>query len=246
MLGIELGDQHGAANLEELFAKAEQELQEKMIQEQQAREQRQAKKRKKRTEEAEAMREQAAKEVSQSVREVYRKLASALHPDRETDLAVRQQRTEQMQRVNQAYEAGDLLSLLNIQLELEQIDADHLASLSAQRLAHYNQTLKEQLAELKAETDAIIAPFMQLVPFTRNLTPDVVDHALSDEIARMGGMIHQIKVDLENCKDPKVLAARLKATKHQNGLDEFADLDALMDIFAPEPPMRRKKRGKMR
>jgi curved DNA-binding protein CbpA len=42
------------------------------------------------------------------VREVFRKLASELHPDRETDPAEHARKTELMQRVNQAYKAGDL------------------------------------------------------------------------------------------------------------------------------------------
>ncbi len=247
ILGIDLGDEYSASNLEELLVKAEQELHARAFQQQQEREQRQAKKHKTRkAEEADAKREQAAREISQSVREVYRKLASALHPDRETDHAVRQQRTEQMQRVNQAYEAGDLLTLLNIQLEIEQIDAEHLATLPVQRLAHYNQILKEQLAELKAETDSVIAPFMRLVPYARHLTPDMVDRALGDELARLEAMIVQVKDDLEDFKDSSKLAASLKAAKPYVRHDEFDDLSYLQDVFAPAAPARRKKPGKKR
>ena len=72
---------------------------------------------------------QAAQQVGQSVREVFRKLASALHPDRETDIAERERKTALMQQANQAYERNDLLSLLTLQLQIEQIDAQHLAGL---------------------------------------------------------------------------------------------------------------------
>ncbi len=89
------------------------------------------------------------------MREVFRKLASALHPDRETDPAQRDAKTAMMQRANQAYAANDLLALLELQLEIEQVDAGHVASASPQRLKHYNKVLAEQLAELKDEVDGV-------------------------------------------------------------------------------------------
>ncbi|ARN18445.1 J domain-containing protein [Piscinibacter gummiphilus] len=46
-----------------------------------------------------------AAEASRSLREIYRKLASALHPDRESDPVQRETKTAQMQRVNQAYDS---------------------------------------------------------------------------------------------------------------------------------------------
>ena len=244
-LGIRLDDQHGAMNMEELFAKAEQKLRDQMEHANHEDDRRQAKRRKSRkAEEAQAKQEQAAREVSQSVREVYRKLASALHPDRETDAAAKQRKTEQMQRVNQAYESSDLLGLLNLQLEVEQIDAAHLASLSAQLLAHYNQILREQLSELRAEIETVVTPFRLFVPYSRNVIPDMVDRALSEEVARVALSVKQIKVDLEDFKDPNKLSAALKNFDLDGGMDEFADLAFLLDAIPPfaQPP--RKKRRK--
>jgi hypothetical protein len=43
-----------------------------------------------------------------------------------------------MQRVNRAYEAQDLLALLELQLQIEQIDESHIANAGEQRLKHYN------------------------------------------------------------------------------------------------------------
>lgn len=87
------------------------------------------------------------------MREVYRKLASALHPGREPDERQREAKTALMQRVNQAYEANDLLVLLELQLQIEQIDASQIANASEQRLKHYNKVLSDQLTELKLELD---------------------------------------------------------------------------------------------
>jgi len=95
--------------------------------------------------------QEAAQEASQSVRSVYRKLASALHPDREPDDAERQRKTALMQRVNLAYAGNSLLDLLQLQLEVEQIDAQHMAAVGDAHLQRYNQVLTDQLAELRQE-----------------------------------------------------------------------------------------------
>jgi len=98
-------------------------------------------------------------EASRSLREIYRKLASALHPDRETDPVQRDTKTTQMQRVNQAYDDKDLLTLLQLQLDIEQIDTHHVATASDQRLKHYNDVLGEQLEELKDEVHHVATDF---------------------------------------------------------------------------------------
>ena len=56
-----------------------------------------------------------------------------------------------MQRVNRAYEANNLLALLELQLEIEQVDPDHIANAPAQRIRHFNKLLAEQLQELEQE-----------------------------------------------------------------------------------------------
>jgi len=100
-----------------------------------------------------------AGEASRSLREIYRKLASALHPDREPDPVQRDAKTAQMQRVNQAYDNRDLLSLLQLQLDIEQIDTHHVADVGDQRLRHYNEVLGEQLEELKDEVHDVATDF---------------------------------------------------------------------------------------
>ncbi len=98
--------------------------------------------------------EEDERRVSQTVREVYRKLASELHPDRvaaDTPAAEREARTALMQQANVAYEAGDLLTLLTLQLKTEQIDLAHAAGVAAEQVRHFNRVLGEQLRELEME-----------------------------------------------------------------------------------------------
>jgi hypothetical protein len=116
----------------------------------------------KRAEAAQQRKEAAVAEIQQSVREIYRKLAASLHPDREPDPLERERKTGLMQRLNAAYEAGDLLTLLTLQIELEQIDSTRLAGLPEQRLAHYNAVLREQAQALRAEIDQRRAELAEL------------------------------------------------------------------------------------
>ncbi len=98
--------------------------------------------------------EEAALQVSQTVRAVYRKLAAALHPDRIASTATdaeRAQRTAQMQRANTAYEKNDLLALLSLQLDIEQLSAIQASQMAADQVQHFNQVLREQLREIERD-----------------------------------------------------------------------------------------------
>lgn len=103
---------------------------------------------------AEQRAQQDAAAATQSLREVYRKLASALHPDRIEPGATpehRAQRTEQMARANAAYAAGDLLALFTLQLQVEQIDLARAGQLAAAQVRHVNRVLAEQLEEIDSD-----------------------------------------------------------------------------------------------
>lgn len=156
--GVDLGDPDEIRSEEELFQRMQEALQAKVAQagEPATHEARAAARRQTA---AEKRREAEAQQATQSVREVFRKLASALHPDREPDAEARAAKTALMQKVNQAYAANDLLTLLELQLQIEQVDAGHVGRAGAQRLKHYNKVLAEQVAELKDEIVRVEAGF---------------------------------------------------------------------------------------
>lgn len=157
--GMDLGEDDEIGSDEDLFQRMHQQMQAEDERQQAEAEARAQAKAGRRKTAAEKRREDEEKQVTQSVREVYRKLASALHPDREPDPAQRAEKNALMQQVNQAYEANDLLSLLSLQLKIEQVDAEHLAKASAAQLKRYNKVLAEQLAELKTEISDTEAEF---------------------------------------------------------------------------------------
>jgi hypothetical protein len=172
---------------------------------------------------------------------VYRKLASTLHPDRASADFTPEQKNALMQRVNRAYDTGNLLELLNIQLEIEQIDAEHLANFSTERVAHFNHVLREQLAELKSELETLRAPYRMLVPYVRNFMPVHVDMAMEAEMVRQKSDLRQLESDLADFQDPKQLIAALRDYETDDGLDELAALGELMGSL-PMPAVPRRKR----
>ena len=150
--------------------------------------------------------------MKQSVREIYRKLASALHPDRETDPAERTRKTALMQRVNVAYQNDDLLSLLELQLEIEQIDQAAIDGLSDERIAQFNAVLRAQVQELEGDNlrlETAVAMEWEL-PLYRRLTPQAALRCLRDEAAQMRVRVAEAAREVEAMHDIKNLKAWLK------------------------------------
>jgi len=164
--------------------------------------------------------ELAEKAASQSVREVYRKLAGALHPDRAADEADRARRHALMLRVNQGYEDADLLGLLNLQLEIEQIDAEHLASVSQARLRHYNRILQEQVAELEQELIGITARFrMTMAGMPPVVTQQSVERDLKRHIADVRRELEALQAHARAMLDPGFRRTWLRVEARQGRRD---------------------------
>lgn len=251
ILGLDIDSDHGASSADDLLEHAKRKLEERLAADwgmagSQGRTQDAKRPGADPTKQtaAEARREQAVKEVSQSLRDVYRKLASALHPDREQDADVRQRKTLLMQRVNRAYDASDLLTLLGLQLEIEQIDVEHLSSVTPQRLAHYNKILREQLRELDTEVRRHVALFQQGmgVSYYAALTPAAVDQHLNASVAELRMALRELREDLVAFRDPALLRDRLKGYELYRDAEAPAALDALLQDLGDFGPARRRKR----
>lgn len=243
LFGVRLDDDNADVSMEEMLAKAMRQRQEEEAKNKAGSGSRRRKSAKQAA--AEEKRAAAKKEISQSVREIYRKLASSLHPDRASTDLTADEKTTLMQRVNQAYDRSDLLELLNIQLEIEQIDTNYLTNLPDERIEHYIQVLREQLAELKAELASLLMPYWKLVPYTQKIRPTHVDKAMDAEITRLEMDLRQADIDLIAFQDAKQLATFIKHYQVNDGFDEFDDglqmLGDLLSSFSAPPPRRRKR-----
>ena len=221
--GVELGDDELASE-EELFERAQARMAERaQAAEQTAQQAPPARERRKSA--AERRRENEARQATQTVREVYRKLASTLHPDRAVDAAERDTKTALMQRVNQAYERNDLLALLELQLEIEQVDRSHIAGASAERMKHYNKVLAEQLEELQAETEAREMAFCAeygLTPPNR-LDPRKLGPIVQYQVRELRTALAEAQRERRMLADPAATKRWLKHEQRRQREEEFDD-----------------------
>jgi hypothetical protein len=269
LLGDGLMQGHQAQSLDEMMRHAAQRLADQTQAEQQSAQQArdarqaqaqtqarsQASAKASRADAAQQQKEDAALQASQSVREIFRKLASALHPDREPDPALRQRKTQLMQQANQAYAQNDLLTLLTMQLDLEQIDAQHLAGLPDARLLHYNQVLREQLAALQQAVADQSQPFQMMLamPSWQRLSgPAAVELALTQDITALQRCLADIEHDSAQLRDPSTRKAAIVRIARDDPVDEpdpFGTLlmiEAMADVVGapvrPKRPSRAKRR----
>ena len=217
MLGIDLGDDLDVSSRENMFAEVDEQLRKKFVEDEQ-RQQADAERQSRRKKSARALDKEARlqaeeKSVSQSIREVFRKLASALHPDKEQDPVERERKTALMQKVNVAYGNRDLLQLLELQLELEHIDQHAMNAVSEERLRHYGKVLAEQSSELQQEIDTIAFPFKARHHFSAGeaLSPAMVMVFLQSDISEIQQDTAALKQDIASCRDMKSLKQLLKA-----------------------------------
>ena len=104
-------------------------------------------------------REQAAKMAAQSLKTVYLKITAMIHPDREPDEAKKLEKTELLQKVNEAYAEQDLFYLLKLQLQLETNKGLSSKALSSEQVKFYQLSLEAQSQNLQSQLEEIFASF---------------------------------------------------------------------------------------
>ncbi|EXF57772.1 MULTISPECIES: molecular chaperone DnaJ [Acinetobacter] len=100
--------------------------------------------------------EQATKLAEQSLKTVYLKIAATIHPDREPDESKKVEKTELLQRANEAYAAQDLFYLLKLQIQIEQNRSTSQKGLSAEQMKFYQLALDLQSQKLDDQIEEII------------------------------------------------------------------------------------------
>ncbi|WP_441375440.1 molecular chaperone DnaJ [Acinetobacter lwoffii] len=99
---------------------------------------------------------QASKLAEQSLKTVYLKIAATIHPDREPDETKKVEKTELLQRANEAYAAQDLFYLLKLQIQIEQNRGVSQKGLSSEQLKFYQLALDMQSQKLDDQIEEII------------------------------------------------------------------------------------------
>ena len=155
-----------------------------------------------------------------SLRDLFRKLASALHPDRETDPLQRERKTTLMQQANVAYAGGDLLTLLELQaktLPAADFDESRVRSLSAERIAEHAAVLSARLNALKADTDRAEARFRSDfgLPPGRGMNPAKLVRTVREEARELRADIAAEQAFLRLLDEPAEVKGWLRAQRRR-------------------------------
>ncbi len=148
--------------------------------------------------------QQAQQDAGATLRQLYRQLASALHPDRAGDEAERARMTVLMSAANAAYDRRDLLALLDLQLQAELADPDHLERLSAQRLQAVTRLLKEQAASLERERQGEQQRWLHQLdlPAGSRIDAALLQRRLEEQELELLRQLHEAQAWLEQAGDP--------------------------------------------
>ena len=127
-----------------------------------------------------------------AIRTIFRQLASALHPDRETDEQERLRKTGLMSEVNAAYEKNDLTTLLRLQMQVNQVNPQSVARMAHDQLMAMTVLLKEQVAALEEDLDQLQSRL------SRELCVNVLAQA---EEAEMTQSLQRLQADQRHVTD---------------------------------------------
>lgn len=97
--------------------------------------------------------------AEQSLKKIYLKIASLIHPDREQDEQKQIEKTALLQQANSALEQKDLLTLLKLRAYAAQVDQKQAVKIANEHLKLYNLLLEEQIEQLQFEVDDIVYSF---------------------------------------------------------------------------------------
>ena len=137
-------------------------------------------------------------QASDLLRSLFRRLASALHPDREHDAVARDRKTRLMSEANAAYARKDLVALMELQQAASLIDPDARADWADDKLVAMTLLLKAQVADLERERaarqDALCHEFQ--VPYSAGVTPGTLQRVLLEQIEALEMALQMMAHDL--------------------------------------------------
>ena len=99
-------------------------------------------------------------ERTKTVKGIYKRLVKDLHPDLEADIDEQVRKNELMQRITQAYNENDFFELLKLNIEHQTRNKSDVSKLADQEIEYYNQILKSQIQDLKANIKSIKRHFL--------------------------------------------------------------------------------------
>lgn len=176
--------------------------------------------------------EQQQADAQSALRTLFRQLASALHPDRETDPQERERKSALMAEANAAYRRRDLTALLTLQLRVEQAEPGAIARMAEDKVAALNLLLKDQVAaleqdlyavEMQARSEFGLAPYGAVTAASLARTLAQQCQQLEQDIAHMNKDLRRVQDDAEFKRWLK------EQTSAARQFDPFDELDMLLN-----------------
>lgn len=148
--------------------------------------------------------EQLLDDADSALRAIYRQLASALHPDRESNSNARSDKTKLMSDVNTAYKRRDLLALLQLQYQANLTDAKIASSMAHEKLASLTVLLTERMRamhrelrdiELQASSEFVLAPSTIIHEASLKHHLRTLEKRLQDDISKIKQDMTAVQTD---------------------------------------------------
>jgi len=170
--------------------------------------------------------------LMQDAKAIYLRLVKKNHPDREPDEAAKAQKTELIQRVTNAYQENDFLTLLKLQIEYLEEEETDASFLAEDMLKRYNKILQKQLNEIKQEIDYLKYSSMGMYEDFFGVGDKFSERKFKNFKKKLRGEIELIQEDLNDSNKRKKgwFKDRIKAIKAyqqemmQNNFFQFFDI----------------------
>jgi len=122
---------------------------------------------------------------AKNIRSIYIALVKILHPDTESDIALKAEKEEIMKKVTVAYDQKDLATLLKLEMEWVHKTSEHLEKLSDDKLKMYILAIRQQVNELEAEKFNLsdnprFADIQQYADYNEKHAMHVISHEKSE------------------------------------------------------------------
>ena len=165
-------------------------------------------------------REKLAEELrKKTVATMYKQLARVLHPDLELDPERRRQKERLMQDLTVAYSNNDMHTLLRLEMEWIQREEGEIEQLTEEKLAVYNQTLKEQVQGLEQELREVPCDprYRPIAVFEGPFRASVRDHGPAEafRLDRANASIEASIRDLRSSDGLEILRALLRSYRQK-------------------------------
>ena len=178
--------------------------------------------------EKEAKTKQIEEVRNKNIKSIYKQLVKALHPDLEQDELVKAKKERLMQRLTVAYENNDLHEMLSLEIEFINKEENNIDTLTTDKLAIYNQVLKEQIQALEIQKVMLMQhpKFLPLMKYESFFRKNYFE--LKEGKEKLDLMISSMEDSLKKLKGKSVLAEIRQILQHFE-MSEWSIFDDIDD-----------------